>query len=99
MPGRDIHLRGCLIKRLLDIQRNLHRLVGKTCAGAGISRPRDPGGLIETYPDLGQTGTYGQFTGLCIHWLWLVCRDQQCSVCGRSRAKKEAIMLLLSSAP
>jgi hypothetical protein len=39
---------------LLDIQRNLHRLVGKTCAGAGISRPRDPGGLIETYPDLGR---------------------------------------------
>jgi hypothetical protein len=44
---------------MLDVQRNLHRLVGKTRAGAGISRPRDPGGLIETYPDLGQTGTYG----------------------------------------
>jgi hypothetical protein len=38
---------------LLDIQRNLDRLVGKICAGLGISRARNPGGLIKTYPDLG----------------------------------------------
>jgi hypothetical protein len=45
---------------LLDIQRNLHCLVGKTRAGPGISRPHDPGGLIETYPDLARDKFYTQ---------------------------------------
>jgi hypothetical protein len=39
---------------LLDIERNLDRLVAKTCTGAGVRRAGNSGGLFKARPYLGQ---------------------------------------------
>jgi hypothetical protein len=52
--AHGIQQRCRLIERLLDIERNLDRFVGKSRACTGISGTRNSGGSVEASTDLRQ---------------------------------------------